>query len=359
MSPSRRFATHAVVLAGGAGERFWPRSRVARPKPVLRVTGPESLLEATLARARRLAGERVWLVCGKEHATPMRRQAGLPASRVLVEPRRRNTAMAVGLAATRIAAEDPDAVMVVLPADHHVPDARRFQRDLRRAVRAAAAEEVLVTVGIPPTRPETGYGYLRLGAPVGSSQPGVHRVARFVEKPDAARARRWLRAGRHLWNAGIFVWRVRTILREIESHAPGVHRALAPLRRARPGREALARAYRGAPSASIDTAVLERSRSVWCLPAGFAWSDVGTWESLAKALGVPGGESRVLGGEALLRDSDGNLVWAEDRPVVLLGVEGLAVIDAGDALLVARLDRSSEVREIVSHLRSRGRTDLL
>ena len=362
MSRRRSSLLHAVVLAGGAGERFWPKSRVRHPKPLLEVASGHSLLEATVARARRVAGERVWLVCGREHAAAARRQAGLPASRVLVEPRRRNTAMAVGLAATRIAAGDPEALMAVLPADHHIPDGKAFAADLRRAADAAQAGDTLVTLGVEPTRPETGYGYIRVGAAVGARPPGVHRVRRFVEKPDAARARRYLRSGNFYWNAGIFVWGVRRILHEMETHAPQVYRALAPLRalgRARPPREALERAYRRAPSEPIDTAVLERSRRVWCLPAGFAWSDLGTWESLAEAMGVSARVTRVIEGEALLHDAGGNLVWGGDRPVALVGVEGLAVIDAGDALLVARLDRSSQMREMVALLRARRRTDLI
>ena len=250
MPPGTRI--HAVILAGGAGERFWPASRRSHPKPLLRVLGEHSLLEATALRARRFADE-LWLVCGKEHAGPMRRELALPAARVLVEPQRRNTAMAVGLAATRIAAEDPEAVLAVLPADHHIPNARAFSRDIRRAARAARLAKVLVTLGVEPTRPDIGYGYIRSGAAVGPRHPGLREVRRFVEKPDAARARRYLRSGDYLWNAGIFVWTAATILEEIRTHMPPLYRALAPLRAAgrRPTPEALARAYARAPSVPI------------------------------------------------------------------------------------------------------------
>lgn len=362
MSRGRRPGIHAVVLAGGAGTRFWPLSRQSRPKPLLRVGGRETLLSETLARAARFAPrERTWLVCGREHAGPMRRAAGLPASRVLVEPRMRNTAAAVGLAALRVARSEPDALLAILPADHRIPDGAAFARAIRRAARAAAAEGVLVTLGVRPTRPETGYGYIRIGAPAGRAHAGLHRVRRFVEKPDPARARRYVRSGGYLWNAGVFVWSARGILEEIEACAPEVWRALAPLARAsgRDWTRAVERAYRRVASLPIDKAVLERSRRVWCLPVDFHWSDVGTWQSLAWELGVDGSVSRVMDGEALLCDSRGNLVYADDRPVVLLGVEGLAVIDAGDALLVADLDRSPEVREVVSLLRQKGRRELL
>lgn len=355
---------HAVILAGGAGERFWPASRQKRPKPFLRVVDGRSLLEATLDRARRFAGDNLWIVCGGEHAAALRKHAGLPAGRVLVEPLRRNTAMAVGLAAERIAADDPDAAMAVLPADHRIPDARAFAAAIRKAARASRDAEVLVTLGVNPTRPDTGLGYIQRGAAVGPAHPGLHRARRFIEKPDATRARRFLRQGSYLWNAGIFVWTARTLLRELEVCAPEIHRALEPVRRALSGRRrrlepaVLKRAYRNAPSEAIDTAVMERSRKVWTLPVTFRWSDVGTWHSLAEELGVTPGVTRVVEGDLAFDDSGGNLVWANGKTIALLGVEGLAVVDTGDALLVARLDRSADVRKVVAVLKQSGRADV-
>jgi mannose-1-phosphate guanylyltransferase len=364
MSRVRRRRIHAVILAGGAGTRFWPLSRESRPKPLLRVGDRRTLLESTLVRARRFAPpERIWMVCAKEHARAMRAGSGLPSRRVLVEPRGRNTALAVGAVAQRLAQDDPEAVLAVLPSDHKIPDARAFAAAIRRAADAAAGEDVLVTLGVKPTRPETGYGYIRVGGRASAAYPGLRRVARFVEKPDRARARRYLRDGGYLWNAGVFVWTARVILEEIASHAPAVHRTLSPLRRAGKGRrawaEAMQAAYRRAPSVPIDTAVLESSRRVWCLPADFRWSDVGTWQSLADELGVGPNVTRIIDGEVLLYDASGNLVRASERPIVLLGVRGLAVIDSGDAVLVSSLERSPEVREVVSQLRRRGRSDLI
>jgi mannose-1-phosphate guanylyltransferase len=348
---------HALILAGGAGERFWPASRRKRPKPFLEVVEGRSLLEATLARAKRFASrDCVWTVCGTDHERAIRRASGLPARRVLVEPRRRNTAMAVGFAAQHIAAADPDAVLAVLPADHRIPDAGAFAAAIRRAARAARDAQALVTLGVTPTRPDTGYGYIQVGLAAGAAHPGLRRVKRFVEKPDAARARRYLRRGGFLWNAGIFVFTARAILEEIEACAPKLHRALAPLRRtprARSG-SAVERAYRRAPSLPIDVAIMERSRRVWTLPVNFHWSDVGTWLSLADELGVGPGATRVLGGELLFDEPGGNLVWGDRRGIALLGVEGLAVIDTADVLLITKLDGSSDVRRIVARLRDRG-----
>jgi mannose-1-phosphate guanylyltransferase len=364
MNRALKRRVHAVILAGGAGTRFWPLSRESRPKPLLRVGERRTLLESTLARARRFtARDQIWVVCAEHHAKAMRAASGLPRQRVLVEPRGRNTALAVGAAAQRLVRDDPDAILVVLPADHRIPDARAFAGAIGRATAAAAGGNALVTLGVKPTRPETGYGYIRIGDRAGADYPGLHRVERFVEKPDLGRARRYLRGGRYLWNAGVFVWKAGVILEEIAAHSPAVHRALSPLRRAgRGGRawaDAMRAAYRRAPSVPIDTAVLESSRRVWCLPADFEWSDVGTWESLAEELGVGANVTRIINGEVLLCDADGNLVRASERPVVLLGVHGLAVIDSGDAVLVSSLAKSPEVREVVSRLRRRGRSDLI
>jgi mannose-1-phosphate guanylyltransferase/mannose-6-phosphate isomerase len=354
-------ALHAVILAGGAGERFWPASRQCRPKPVLQVMDGRSLLAATVARARRFAGpDRIWIVCGREHARAVREAAGVPARRLLVEPRRRNTAMAIAWAAERIAVADPEAVLAVLPADHHIPNGAAFAAAIRRAARTARAAGWLVTLGVSPTRPDSGYGYIQAGSPLGRAHPGLRRVRRFVEKPDDATARRFLRRGGYLWNAGIFVWRARVILQEIETCAPRLHRALAPLRKdpRRTGRVALANAYRNAPSLPIDAAVMERSRRVVTLPVDFRWSDVGTWASLAEELGVGPGRSRVIAGELAFDEPGGNLVWGRGRPIALLGVSGLAVIDTPDALLVARLERSPDVRRIVAALKRTGRADV-
>jgi mannose-1-phosphate guanylyltransferase/mannose-6-phosphate isomerase len=352
---------HAVIIAGGAGERFWPASRQAFPKPLLRFVDGRSLLEAALSRSRRFADvERTWVVCGREHAKAVRAETGLPASRLLVEPMRRNTAMAVAYAAARIGSHDPSAVMVTLPADHVIPDERAFGTAIRKAGRAARDSDVLVTLGVKPKCPATGLGYIQRGPAVGPKAPGLHRARRFVEKPDAKTARRYLRSGNYLWNAGIFVWSVHTILEEIEAFAPDIHRALGPLRNTgrRPTADALLRIYRRVPSVSIDVAVLEHSRRVWTLPVGFHWNDVGTWASLAEELGVRPGRSKTVMGELVECESDANLVWSQGRTIALLGVEGLAVIDTPDAVLVARLDQSSGMRKVVAKLKASGRTDI-
>ena len=367
----KRLPLHAVVLAGGAGERFWPASRANHPKPLLEVIGSKSLLEATLDRARAFADkDRIWIVCGHEHANKIRKTSGLPANRMLIEPRRRNTAMAAAWAAQRIAAEDPDVVLVILPADHHVPDRRAFATAIRRAARAAHAAEVLVTLGVRPTRPDTGYGYIKVGPRAGKSYPGLHRAAKFVEKPKASTAKRYCAGGKHLWNSGVFIWRAQTFLDQLALCAPDLHKALAPLRRHPKGRNraAVAAAYDRAPSLPVDVALLERSRRVWTLPVSFSWSDVGTWKSLAVELGVGQATgrakrdrsgNRVIAGQLLAFDAESNLIWGRDKPIALLGVESLAVVDTGDVILITKLERAEDVKRIVATLKGRGREDLI
>jgi mannose-1-phosphate guanylyltransferase len=237
---------------------------------------------------------------------------------------------------------------------------------------------VLVTLGVRPTRADPGLGYIQTGPAVGEAYPRLHRVARFVEKPDLPTAKRYVASNKFLWNAGIFIWGAQTILDEIRQCAPELHRALAPLRKRPRGRnrDAVAAAYRRAPSLPIDVAVMERSEHVWTVPVEFEWSDVGTWSSLAEKLGVGAAEApegrgrsrrgprgdeagnRIIAGDVMAEDAKGNLVWGGDRLIALLGVDDLAVIDADDVILITQLSRSSDVRRIVAALKKAGRDRL-
>jgi mannose-1-phosphate guanylyltransferase len=353
-----------VILAGGAGTRFWPASRRARPKPFIPLLEEETLLAATLRRARRLSAPgQTWVVAPR--ALGRLTRASLPRRsrvRVLLEPAGRNTAAAVAWSAAHLAAEAPEALMAVLPADHHIPDAAAFERDLRRAARAAHQSDAIVIVGIPPSRPDPAYGYFRVRPARGRGQL---EVLRFVEKPQRARARRLVASGQYLWNAGMLVASPTRILEETERWAPEVW---APLGRAldriaggrRPARRALDAAYRRVRPISFDYAVLERSSRIRAVKARFAWSDVGSWDALAGHLQKADG-NRVKGRRRVaIIDSSGNVIWSTtQRTVALVGVEGLLVVDTGDALLVCRDDRSQDVRRVVDLLERSGREDLI
>lgn len=323
------------------------------PKQLLPIAGRRSLLADTLARVRPLVtARRTWVVTAASHATAVRREArGLPRANVLVEPVGRNTAAAIALAALRIARTSPDALMVVLPADHAIGDAATFRATLAHAMDVAAATDRLVTIGVAPTYPETGYGYIQVGEPLDAGAAPAHAVARFLEKPDAARARALLEAGNVLWNAGIFAWRVGRILDELRRWVPGVMGPLdAAVAHGAP--RALVRAYRGLRSVSIDTGVLERAEHVAVVRATFPWSDVGSWAAVAD-LWRDGEAANAVRGATVLVDSAGCVVDAGSRLVALVGVRDLVVVDTPDALLVCPKARAQDVRLVVDELRRR------
>ena len=326
------------------------------PKQLLPIATRKTLLADTLARVRSLATPRAtWIVTGAGHAAAVRREArGLPRGNVLVEPQGRNTAAAIALAALRIARTSPDAVMVVLPADHAIGDVAAFRTTLTQAMDVAVATDRLVTIGIAPTHPETGYGYIQVGEAIDPKHSGgshAHAVARFIEKPDAARARALLDGGDVLWNGGIFAWRVERILAELRRWVPDV---LEPIEKAvaRGTDRALAQAYARVPSVSIDTGVMERAERVAVVRATFPWSDVGSWAAVAD-LWRNGEEANAVRGATVLVDSNGCVVDAGSRLVALVGVQDLVVVDTPDALLVCPKERAQDVRLVVEELRRR------
>ena len=351
----------AVIMAGGSGTRFWPLSRRHRPKQLLPFASGGSLLRAAVDRVLPLVGpERVWVVTAAEMAAATRAQlADLPAEHVLVEPQGRDTAACVGWAAWRLAAERDDAVMAMLPADHLV-DGEALRDALRLSARAARELGGLITLGVRPRSPETGFGYLQVGDEVPLAGGGrVRRVVRFVEKPPRAAAEAMLADGGYLWNAGMFVWTAASIRAAIRTHVPELAGRLDELmQEARGGGEeaALARLYPLLPRISIDYGVMEKASEVWAVPVDFAWSDVGSWEGLAEVMGGPEG---VRFGDVLGIDSDGAVLVSDGPFVAALGVPGVVVVATGDAVLVLPRSASQRVREIVEELRRRGRDELL
>ena len=349
---------HAVVMAGGSGTRFWPRSRIRTPKQLLPIAGSRTMLQETVRRVRPLVpASRVIVVTNVVQARAVRKQLPKAAVRgVLVEPAGRNTAPAITLAALRLADHAPQGIMIVLPSDHVIGDDDAFVRCLETAIDVAREADALVTIGMRPTRPETGYGYIRLGRRLAPFRGGVARVSRFIEKPAASRARRLVASGA-LWNSGMFVWRVDVILAALREHLPEVVDSLERALR-RGGPAALAGAYRRLPSVSIDTGVLEKARNVAVVPGRFPWNDVGSWAAVESLWRAPGARNAVRG-RALVVDSRGCVVDGERRLVALVGVEDLVVVDTPDALLVCRKDRAQDVRQVVAALEAQGLRRLL
>ncbi len=355
-------ALHPVIMAGGSGTRFWPLSRRNRPKQFLPLTSRKALLIETVDRLKGLAKPKdTWVVCGKVHAPTVRKLLPkLPRGNVLIEPEARNTAPCVGLAAAVIARRDPEAILAVLPADHHVGNPAAFRRALETAADAAKTG-ALVTIGIQPAHPETGFGYIQLGEELAAGEMPVHTVKRFVEKPNLETAKGYLASGDYLWNAGIFVFRADRILEELAAHMPETKAPLQTIGKAvgkRTFETVLKKQFAKMPKTSIDYGVMEKAQNIAVVRADFGWSDVGSFSALPEVRKADA-QGNVAEGESVLVDVRDSVVLAGKRPVAVIGVEGLVVVDAGDAILVCPKDRAQDVRKVVEALERRKRASVL
>ena len=345
----------AVIMAGGSGTRFWPASRENLPKQFLKITSDRTMFEETLARVRLFAqDDQIFAVVGSNHAGLI---SGTSGCRILAEPVGRNTAACIALAAVHINAIDADEPIAVLPADHFVNNVELFAKTIE-AAGEIARDGSIVTIGIEPTRPETGYGYLEIGERVDQlSELPCFRMVRFEEKPDAETAHHYLNSGNYLWNSGIFVFTARNILREISACLPEMAAEFDEIAKAIGSDKydaTLRKAYESVESISIDYGIMERtSAPVYALKAGFGWSDVGSWQALYELRSDEYDDSRnLLIGDAKAMKSKSNFVFSDaGRLVALLGVEGLVIVDTNDALLVARLDSSQDVKKVVEEIR--------
>lgn len=346
---------YALLLAGGSGTRFWPLSRRGRPKQLLPLGGRSPLLRRTYERLRGLAPpERVFAFTGAGLVPAVRRLLPeAPRGNIVGEPAGRNTAPCIGVAALMARARDPRAVLVVLPADHAIGNVRAFRAALRRAIALAAREPVLITLGVRPTSPATGYGYIEAGAPLAADRR-FRAVRRFREKPALAQAKRFVASGRFLWNAGIFAWRAEAILDAIRTHHPALGRRLDALAAAGPGPAAVARAYPSFPSISIDYAVLEKARNVAVLPVDFPWDDVGAWDAILDHHPADAHGNVHVGPTCAVDARENLLVSGDGQLVAVLGVRDLIVVHTPDATLVCRRGRSQEIRKVVERLRRKG-----
>ena len=353
---------HAVIIAGGRGVRFWPRSRIDRPKQLLAPLGGPTLLRRTFERLRgTFPAENIWVVTAQPLLESISGELPeLPSEQLIGEPAGRNTAAAAGLAAALIVQQDPGAVMAVFPADHHIEDEPRYQRLLGAALRAADSDR-LVVIGIPPQRPETGYGYVEFPA---GTQPGHSKalpVTRFREKPDRRTAEEFLRSGRFYWNSGQFFWKAAVLTEEMQRCLPDTWATLAAITDGSPSgmRTRLAEHYGKCANISIDVGILERSDRVWGLAApNIGWTDLGSWEALRALLPQDANGNCVRTPSTLVRSS-GTYLDVPSKHVSLLGVSDLVVVETPDALLICPRHEAQNLSEVTAALAADGQGHLL
>ena len=359
---------YAVILAGGSGTRFWPLSRLKTPKQLISIIGDKSMLQRTVERVLPLQPKRIFIVTNALQSEESARQIKIYSRQaridIIEEPVGRNTAPAIGLAASIIARYDPDGIMLTLPADHYIADEEEFHATVRKA-RDTAMKGYLVTMGIAPTRPETGYGYIEADKDMRGFD-GPYPVKRFVEKPPLEEAIGYLESGNFYWNSGMFVWRVDAILDKIAALMPELTSSLArltfnediwELEDMKPQIEEI---YQSINSESIDYGVMEKANNVMVVPARFGWSDVGSWSALPEVTEKDADENVFIRTAAEIKmDSGGCLVYGVGKAVALVGVRDLIVVDTDDALLICAKNRAQDVKGVVGELEKRGLKEYL
>ncbi len=355
-----RLTFYPVILAGGRGTRFWPLSRKRMAKQLLPLNSEKSMIQETVERLRPLAEtKRFWIVTNGDLRNAIVRQLkGLEKKQIIAEPVGRNTAPAIGLAAFLLARRDPTAVIGMFPSDHVIEHEKRFRDDIKRAAQVAAGGANIVVIGIPPTRAETGYGYIEAG---GESAKGVLQVRRFTEKPSAEAAEHFVRAGNFFWNSGMFVWSARTLADALCEHLPKTAPLLEEIAASHGTRtfeKTFARLYPKCENISIDYALLEpRSAKgegksgIYCIPASFGWNDLGSWTALYEHRSSgKHGENVIQAQESFALNAEGNFIHAKKKFVAVVGVRDLVVVETDDALLITSREHAQDVGKVVKHL---------
>jgi mannose-1-phosphate guanylyltransferase len=358
---------YAVIMAGGVGTRFWPRSRERSPKQLLEIIGKGTMIQNTVQRLEHsVEPGNILVVTNRLQKTLTEKQLpAVPPENIIVEPVGRNTAPCIGLAALHIRKREPDAVMVVLPADHLIQDVPEFNRVLQLAIETARASSSLITIGITPTHPETGYGYIQMFNEDGEHNPffakGVFKVKTFAEKPNLQTAERFLASGDFLWNSGIFIWGVNPILEEIARCLPELHAELLKIEDAigTPRYQStLELVYGLIRGISIDYGVMEKAEKVYVIPAQFGWSDIGSWDEVYRVAGKDE-HGNTIHGRCVARDTHNSYIYSPGKLVAAIGVNDLVVINTDDALLICKRGRTQDVKEISDYLKRKQMNEYL
>ena len=363
---SKKPEIYAVIMAGGGGTRFWPWSREERPKQVLPILSSRSMIRQTVERIRPLVPrEKILIVTSRSQALKLHQEVPqIPRCNLLLEPEGKNTAPCLVLAAVHIQNSNPEGVMIALPADHHIGKRKEFLGTLRRAAEFASREDYLLTLGITPTGPETGYGYIQKGEILGRVKgTPIFRAKAFREKPTLRKARGYLRRGGYLWNSGMFIWRAETFLRAVEEFLPQVHLPMLDLKDClgrRGGGKVLERVYSRCPSISVDYGIMEKARNVALIESRFGWSDVGSWSVLGELWPKdPKGNVHLRGDKSRSNkivsiDSSGCVIRGEKNLIAVLGLKDIVVAEAGQAILVCPRHRAQDVRQVLEELKEKG-----
>ncbi len=350
-----------VIMAGGVGSRFWPRSRKTSPKQLLNIFGEQTMIQETVSRLDGLVKpENIFIITNKVQKALIEEQLPeLPADNVIAEPVGRNTAPCVGLASVVIGKRANDGVIITLPADHVIKDKVKFHNAINLACEYAYNDKGLVTFGITPTRPETGYGYININKE--EVTKGVWSVNKFVEKPNLEKAKEYLKEGNYLWNSGMFIWRADVIAEEIKEYLPSLHQGLKDIDEAIDNNNflpALAQIFPAFESISVDYGIMEHSKRVFLVEGNFDWSDVGSWETVYE-LGSKDENNNCNNADVLNFKSSGNYTFSKEKFVALVGVENMIVIDTKDAILVCNRDNTQDVKKVVDYLNDKNKTDLV
>lgn len=358
---------YAVIMAGGVGARFWPRSREKNPKQLLEIGGKASMIQNTVRRIGDIIEPTNILIVTNKLQKPaiVRQLPSIPIDNIIEEPIGRNTAPCIGLAALFVRRRDPDAVMVVLPSDHLVENEEEFKTVLRLAIWVAYESKSLITIGIEPDRPETGYGYIQVIDEKDGTNPyferGVYKVKTFAEKPNLSTARRFLESGDFLWNSGMFIWSVAAILGEMQRLLPDLHSELQKVDSAIGGKQfeqTLETVYRTIRGVSVDYGIMEKARMVYVIRGNFGWSDVGSWDEVYRLSGKDEKGNNVTG-KAFLLETKNALLFSPNKFIAAIGVEDVIVINTDDAILVCKRGWSQDVKEVVDYLRRKQMYDYL
>lgn len=355
---------YSVIMAGGAGTRFWPLSRNEKPKQFLKLFSEKTLIQETADRLEGFVSrDNIMVVTNEQYSAIVRSQIpDLLPRRLIGEPFARNTAPCVAAAAALLLAEDPDAIMIVMPADHQVANVAEMLSVFQAGVELANKENVLVTIGIEPNRPETGYGYIQRGKgpEYQSAGKGIHKVIQFTEKPNLEKAETFIQSGEYLWNSGIFIWRADAIAEAFKNYLPELYEQMMNLKNSSRSEADILKFYESCSPVSIDVGIMEKAQNVYVIPADFGWNDIGGWKAVHELSSKDQSGNASLDARTVYIRSKNNLVHSESgKLVTLIGVDNLAVVETEDAVMVLNLDDAQAVKVLVEHFKKEGQTEYL